>query len=128
MVTRREEVVALYRNGDLTLDEVALRVGLTKGRVHQILKSAGVDTSARVRRGAGGELPQEEGKKYRSYQLAAETRTIIDRLAEVLGVSRTKVIVRAVEELAARELPPAPAAGRPAGAGGSSRGRPPGRG
>ena len=44
-------------------------------------------------------------RRYRAYQMTAETRVLIDRLAETLGVSRTAVVTRAVEELAERAPP-----------------------
>ena len=101
MPVQNESVIALYQDQNLTMQEIADRVGVSKARVHQILREAGVKTGYRYR-------PRAEkgkgGKAYRAYRMTPETRDLIDRLAETTGVSRTVVVTRAVEEMAAREL------------------------
>ena len=100
-----QEVVRLYRQDGLTMQQVAERVGVSKARVHQILKGEGVET----RHGAvpRPRPPRRAGdaKAYRAYQMTVGTMTLVDRLAGALAATRTAVVTRAVEELADKYLP-----------------------
>jgi transcriptional regulator with XRE-family HTH domain len=42
MAVNSEEVIALYTEKKLTMQQIADRLGITKARVHQILRQAGV--------------------------------------------------------------------------------------
>src|SRR5437016_1422993 len=87
------------------MQEVAARVGVTKSRVQQILVEAGVDTDRRHRRTTPRPAGQDDGKKYRAYQMTPQTRALVELLSAALDRSRAKVVTQAVEELADRVLP-----------------------
>jgi transposase-like protein len=112
MSATNDEVVALYKDQGLTMQAIGDRLGITKSRVHQILRAAGVTTGYRYQPRPDPE--QTADKAYRAYRLSRETRELVERLAEATGASRTAVVTRAVEELAAKVLP----------AGGGGRKRP----
>jgi DNA-binding XRE family transcriptional regulator len=98
-----KEVVELYTKQKLTMDKIADAVGLSKSRVHQILKEQGVETKQGFRPRPGAQPKRE--KAYRAYQMTTATMDLIERLAELLSVSRTAVVTLAVEELADKNLP-----------------------
>lgn len=94
MAVDPKEVIVLYRQGALTMEEIGERFGVSRARIHQILREAGVETGYRHR-------PRQDRTKsrkaYAAYRLGPETRDKIDRLAEKLGVSRTRIVEAAVE-------------------------------
>ncbi len=102
MAVNPQEVVELYVEGELTMDAIAARLGITKSRVQQILKQQGV--KARRYRPGSRRKPRQE-KAYRAYEMTPATMLAVERLAELLGVSRTAVVTQAIEEMADRRLP-----------------------
>ncbi len=102
MAANPQEVVGLYVEDELTMDAIAGRLGITKSRVQQILKAQGVK-ARRYRPGSRRKPPQE--KAYRAYEMTLETMAAVERLAELLGLSRTAVVTKAIEEMADRRLP-----------------------
>jgi len=102
----KEEVVALYEGGQgLTMQEIGVRVGVSKSRVQQILVEAGVDTDHRHRRTAPRPTGQDDGKKYRAYQMTPATRAVLDLLSVSLDQSRASIVTEAIEEFADRRVP-----------------------
>jgi hypothetical protein len=106
MAVNNEQVIALYTEKKLTMQQIADRLGITKARVHQILRQAGVKTGYRNRPARAGK--DKSGKAYRAYRFAPETRELIERLAAKMGISRTAAVIKAVEEMATRELDGSP--------------------
>lgn len=106
MALEPAQVAALYRDERLTMQQIADRFGVTKSRVHQVLRDAGVDTShGAVPRPRPAKPGLAAPKAYRAYQMTGENVALVERLAAALATTRTAVVNRAVEELADRVLP-----------------------
>ena len=101
MSVENDEVVALYRDKRMTMQAIGERLGITKSRVHQIPCGP-----PGCRRATATEIlarPGSRASAYRAYRLTPETRELVERLGQGdRGDSRTAVVTRAVEELAAR--------------------------
>jgi predicted ArsR family transcriptional regulator len=98
-----KEVVELYTVRKMTMQAIADRLDVTKTRVHQILKEQGVEVRYGFR--PRPDAQPRRDKAYRAYQMTTVTMDLIERLAELLSVTRATVVTLAIEELADRKLP-----------------------
>lgn len=101
MAVDPSDVIRLYSQDGLTMDKVARKLGVSKSRVQQIVKAANVKRQRLFRPASGANNPRP---KEQTYRLPALTRELLDRLSETLTVSRTQVVINAVEALARKEL------------------------